>query len=516
MKLRNYFIVLMSSLLIACATTKEVAQESTQRKSQTTERTKDLNSLIQESEKYGSVVERNRSLIAYELASKDALLDAKLEASIRKQTLLEANQKDLEEKFVKLDDFMVEHVRNTTHSGNTGGYITYPVALYPPSETGAYPDTRPYVAPTVYPSLLVPFNVATNNLQVTRISDKNMASNPTGFQMRHDYSKDQVWNADGTEIQLAASGGQAQVLDGETYQFLRYATNVPSRNRWSYVNPDLMYGVSGNRLVSVSATTGTITTIHTFTGYAEIELGLGEGNQSNDDRYWAIIGKNNGWTNSEFIVYDLQTDTVVGTKVEGDLGGIIDWVSMSQGGEYFVVRYNPFGSGVKQGIKRWNRDFSEELHIWDNPQHGDIGVGVNGNPVWVTIGSGVGFYLHMTDMVTGVTTGLVWQEAYGIEGAHVSCRNINRPGWAYVSVEPPLSDVNRHRMTREMFAVKLDNSGTFERWGFHNASSRVYWQQPHLTVNQDGTKVMFASSWGDATIDADPYAPSFVTEVDNN
>jgi hypothetical protein len=505
----------MSSLLITCVTTKEVAQEITQRKSQATERVKDLNTLIQESEKYGSVVERNKSLIAYELASKDVELEYKLDASIREQILIQANLKDLEEKLVRLDDFMTEHVRNTTNSGNTGEVVTNPIALYPPSETGAYPDSRPYTTPTTFPALLVPFNVTINNIQATRISDKNMASNPTGYQMRHDYSKDQCWNADGTEIQLAAFNGQAQVLDGNTYQFKRWATNVPSRNRWSYVNPDLMYGISDNRLISVHATTGVITTIHTFTGYASIELGLGEGNQSNDDRYWAIIGKNNGWLNSDFIVYDMQTDTILGTKVEGDLSSIIDWVSMSQNGEYFVVRYNTYGSGVKQGIKRWTKDFSEELHVWDNPQHGDIGVAENGNPVWITIGSGVGYYLHMTDLVTGTTTGLVWTEAYGIEGAHVSCRNINRPGWAYISVEPPLSNVDSHRMTREMFAVKLDNSGTFERWGFHNASSRVYWQQPHLTPNHNGTKILFASSWGNATTDAEDYAPSFIKEITN-
>jgi|GEM_PF-1696282 len=388
---------------------------------------------------------------------------------------------------------------------------------YPPSQTGAYPDTRPYQSPTTYPNMLAPFTEPVNNLTVTRITDKNMSSNPVGYQMRHDYSKDQCWNADGTEIMLSAYNGQAQILDGDTYQFKRWATNIPSRQRWSYTNPDIMYGVSGNRLVSVHATTGVVTTIHTFTGYSSIDLGLGEGNQSNDDRYWAVLGKVNGdWNNVDFICYDRQTDTVLGTLPQGNLSGLIDWASMTQNGEYFVVRYNAYGSGNKQGIKRWNKNFTGQFNVWSNPQHGDIGVAQNGNPVWVTIGSGVGYYLHMTDMVTGVTTGLVWQESYGIEGAHVSCRNVNRPGWAYISVEPPVSNVNANRMTREMFAVKLDNSNTFERWGFHNASSRVYWQQPHVTPNHDGTKVMFASSWGNSSVDSDNYAPSFVVEKEQD
>jgi hypothetical protein len=103
---------------------------------------------------------------------------------------------------VQVDDMHVELVRQgIIRTTGTTDNTPDPTPLYPPSETGAYPDSRPWVAPTTYPALLTPFNVATNNLQVTRISDKNMASNPTGFQMRHDYSKDQCWNADGSEIQ---------------------------------------------------------------------------------------------------------------------------------------------------------------------------------------------------------------------------------------------------------------------------------------------------------------------------
>ena len=503
MKLRNYLIVLVGCLLIACATNES-------------EVNKDLLELqsFKTNELADSKTERSTDYTTAQLKDIFHKYDRAINTLSAELVILQTKHNSFE---VATNNKIIDLQSQIDSLTNTEEPIIVdpePVVLsYPPSEVGEYPDTKPYQSPTSFPGLLKPFNVDVNNLQVTRISDKNMSSNPAGYQMRHDYSKDQCWNADGSEIMLSAYQGKAQILDGNTYEFKRWASNIPSRNRWSYTNPDLIYGVSGNRLISVHATTGLITTLHTFTEYASIELGLGEGNQSNDDRYWAIIGKNNGWANSDFITYDLQEDRVLGTLAQGDLSGIIDWVSMTQNGEYFVVRYNPYGKGAKQGIKRWTRDFSEELHLWDNPQHGDIGIAVNGNPVWITIGSGVGYYLHMTDMVTGKTTGLIWRESYGIEGAHVSCRNVNRAGWAYISVEPPLSNANRHRMTREMFAVKLDNSGTFERWGFHNATSRVYWQQPHVTPNHDGTKIMFASSWGSTSIDSDDYAPTFVTEL---
>jgi hypothetical protein len=155
---------------------------------------------------------------------------------------------DLKEKIKSSYNDLYEKINNlkeTVTDSVDDVIVVDTIPLYPPSEVGEYKDSRPYQRPTTFPDLLKPFNVEVNNLQVTRISDKNMSSNPTGYQMRHDYSKDQCWNADGTEIMLSAYNGKAQILDGNTYEFKRWANNIPSRQRWSYVNPDIMYGVSG-------------------------------------------------------------------------------------------------------------------------------------------------------------------------------------------------------------------------------------------------------------------------------
>ena len=74
--------------------------------------------------------------------------------------------------------------------------------------------------------------------------------------------------------------------------------------------------------------------------------------------------------------------------------------------------------------------------------------------------------------------------------AHLSCRNILRPGWAYVSTDP-----SRHGM---VVAVRLDGSGTVELFGHHMSSAANYLKSPMPVPSPDGRRVMFKSDFGDA------------------
>jgi hypothetical protein len=65
---------------------------------------------------------------------------------------------------------------------------------------------------------------------------------------------------------------------------------------------------------------------------------------------------------------------------------------------------------------------------------------------------------------------------------YLSTRNYKRPGWAYVTINKPQSDI---------MAVKLDSSGIVERFTFHRADLA-----PVRGVSSpDGTKMMYASDW---------------------
>lgn len=341
-----------------------------------------------------------------------------------------------------------------------------------------------------------------NNL--IRISDAEEFGT-TDFNLRHHYSLDQPWNSNGTLIKLA--GYPAAILDAETYEFMYWA-GIPSSATWSYTNPLIMYGTSGNRFVYFDVTTNNRITLRTFSEYSTIEYGGSKGNMSTDDKYVGLVGRNGN--NRTLIVYNVEDDVIVATR---DIGTVaFSWFSISQSGQYAVTCYLEDGPGDAEGMKVFNIDLTNRRHLDDYTKHGDLGIDVNGNDVYVTFGDpttrGNDYYMKMIRLSDGTQTPLFhYTSDFGVWNGHVSCRNTSRPGWAYVS-EGCCLTVGR----KEVFAIKLDGSDMIERYGFHHTNEdRGYGHQAHSVPSPDGSKVMFASNWADSFTDAHP--PSFVVEA---
>ncbi|WP_188464314.1 T9SS type A sorting domain-containing protein [Bizionia arctica] len=337
-----------------------------------------------------------------------------------------------------------------------------------------------------------------------RISDADEFGT-TAFNLRHHYSKDQPWNSDGSLIKLA--GYPAAILDAETYEFL-YWSSIPSSATWANTNPNLMYGTSGNKLVSFNVTTNNRQTLHTFSDYSEIEYGNSEGNMSTDDKYIGLIGENGN--NQTLIVYNIEEDVIVASTYIGSAD--LDWFSVSQSGQYAVTCYGVSGTGDEQGIKVMNIDLTNRRHLNDIINHGDLGIDTNGDDVFVTFADNEmrdnDYYMksiRLSDV--NVTPMFHYTQGYGIWNGHVSTRNNNRPGWAYVS-EGCCETIG----FKEIFAIKLDGSDTIERFGIHHTDEDAgYGHQAHAVPNRDGSKVMFASNWNNDFTEAHP--PSFVVEA---
>src|SRR5690554_670021 len=353
------------------------------------------------------------------------------------------------------------------------------------------------------PGYLEPF-INDFGLQVTRISDVEVIGGDKQ-QMRHHYSKDSPWNSDETYIKL--SGYPAPILDGATYKFVKWA-NIPSSATWSNTNPNLMYGTSGNRLVSFNIIINVSQTIYTFKDYQQISYGFEEGNMSYDDRYIGLIGEN--FDNVTLIVFDILNSSIVGTKYLGSKEGL-DWFSISPLGNYAVVSWQPDGNADNQGLKIYDLDFTNKRHLTDYTTHADLGIDTNGDEVYVAFGDletrPNNYYLKMIRLSDGVMTPLFkYTKAYGVWGGHISSRNINRSGWAYIS-EGCCKTIGE----KEIFAIKLDSSNIIEKFGVHHATYHESYQQGAQAVpNRDGTKVMFASSWDSLFVTK--YPPSFIVE----
>lgn len=374
--------------------------------------------------------------------------------------------------------------------------------VYPPSvllSEISYPE---YQVPTgAIPGYLEAFADDIHGYSVKRVSDHDFFgfsySSTSSWRLRHRYAKNQVWNSDGTLIRLA--GPTAALLDGNTYELIKWMSSAPTMGSWSSIDPKKIYSVQSNNFVSYNVDSESTTVLRTFSQYSSISFGEGEGNISNDDRYIGLVGR--AGCGRVLFVYDILNNQILGSK---DIGcsGDMDWFSVSQLGNFAVVQWHDNGNGTTQGIKSYNLNMTNEIHVHDMTGHGDIGIDQEGNEVVVEYRDKNDHSLFMARLDgEGTTLLMPYVDGQGIWGGHISTRNINRPGWAYVS-EQCCSEGSRNSAS-EVFAIKLDGSGTIQRFGKHhnkqrgnsgNSNSEQY-HSAMAVPNQNGTKVMFASNW---------------------
>jgi hypothetical protein len=355
------------------------------------------------------------------------------------------------------------------------------------------------------PQYLKPVIDLSSNTSVTRIADQ-AAFNSNLSVLRHNYAKNQPWNADESYLLLNFQY-PAALLDGRTYKFLRWVRQ-PSQSVWSNLNPALMYGMVAdtNQFVKLDLAKGdTYTVLRQFREYDRIDFGSWEGNLSNNDRYAALIGVKAG--KLDLLVYDLISDRVVSRKTQpkgttfGNSGTTtIDNITMSQSGKYVIVQYNKPGKGVQSGIQLLDRSlkFVRQLSTGKGG-HYDSCVDSKGSES-IVITNDTNRSIVSVGYATGKKTTLL-SAAKASYSIHISCRNLKRPGWVYISEFAGDLDPGTVKATPDRtFALNLNGSGTTEQFARPNNSlNKAYERQTQSVPNRDGSKVIFASDWGNPT-----------------
>ncbi len=385
-----------------------------------------------------------------------------------------------------------------------------------------YPTDGPYRSIHASPPQLPPLygyvvdSSVPTPMRLTRITDY-VAS--WDWYPHHEYSKIQPWNANATIYKFYT----VAIYDAQTFQMIR---ELPGSELyptyWSNINPDIMYSFRENgdvKTYSVSQDQITLRghiTDADSNDYEVVKLGPGEGNIDKFDHYVALVGKRG--TDLDVIIYNLQTfqaeliRTFPGAWGNGtnDFPQYIDWVSVSQSGNYVGIMWdhnntspsNPFNGHY--GVEIYRRSDMQFLRrIADYGNHGDFGYDTNGNEVFVQFWGPTGslnmYYLdHLERVVLSNNPDFVGE-------GHISCRNLQRPGWAYVSQD----DSSR---SGQIVAVRLDGSGIFEHFGHHFSSSMNYLKSPMPVPSPDGSKVMFKSDFWDTTSQV---VYTFIATVEN-
>ncbi len=349
-------------------------------------------------------------------------------------------------------------------------------------------------------------------IQITRITEAFNYVDENGIPQvwypTHEYAKTQVWNADQSLYKIRSW----KVYNATTFQEVQ---NIGESSLypayWSNTNPDLLWSFKENgditkHFVSTNTTqiVGTVTNA-SGNSYEYVKLGPGEGNIDKYDHYVALVGKDG--LDMDVIIYDLQNlQMVFRKKFTGcwQNGGssfpyYVDWVSVSQSGDYVVVMWNhdttsesdPYVENGQShyGVEVYNTaDMQYLRRLVHYGNHGDLGYATDGDEVLVQFYGTQQNGLYMYKLNGNGSTTIMQHPDFGVDG-HVSCRNINRPGWAYITHADAAQ-------SGQMLAVKLDDTGTVAYFGHHFSSNTSYEQSAMASASPNGDKICFKSDFG--------------------
>ncbi len=386
------------------------------------------------------------------------------------------------------------------------------------------------------PTYLVPIAPGPYGLRVTRVGNDpgqtmtlQTGTGTWGTTVRHHYSKDQPWNSDGTLIALQNSSAPTKLyLDGQTYlPKVGRCSGYSGDDRWhpSPLHPHERVNVSntGTELMWYDVVSCTKTRSWPLPLTVQY-FGPSEGNPSLDGRYAALTDAVR-WMfvvdmdpQPPFAAYPSQR---IGPAADASDCGLsagcaIDWVSVSPSGRYVVVAYTSTrvrvydldpntlaltprsmpavypncGGTAVQGFIYDLGHADLTLNPFDNQEDVLVGQEHCHNAGKVVNGLLIGGVV-MARLRDGAITPLTdpANEAYP---DHISTRNTDRPGWAYVTYYPGVGK----RFGDEIIAVKLDGSKQVERYAHtHTDATGCYSCEAQAVPSRDGLRIMWASNW---------------------
>jgi hypothetical protein len=380
------------------------------------------------------------------------------------------------------------------------------------------------------PSYLSPVEDPTFHTDVTRV----VGDSGTGFAFedgttgtwgedaRHHYSDDQPWNANSSLIIVQNAGSPGYVvLDGDTYRPKYPACeNYPLYDdRWHPALPQVRINVSQAELMWFDVVECRMVRHWDLPFPAQGDLAMGP---TSDGRYIALSD------DRRVFVVDMDPKPPQAPYPAPRIGPARDvladcgfsctlgFAALSPSGRYLIVHYQGDRNRVfdvdpetlaltprrlpvdaPRCIGRARDGFIYDLGHLDmtaNPfdsgedviigqeQCGRVGSRLDGELI-----GGVVMVRLRDGAVSSLTDPRNEAHPY-----HISATNVDRPGWVYVTYWPGQGE----RFNDEIVAVKLDDSGTVQRFGHtHTDTADCYRCEAHAVPSPNGRRIMFASAW---------------------
>lgn len=364
------------------------------------------------------------------------------------------------------------------------------------------------------PSLCESFTDPVFGTTITRLTDHEEMGYPG---IVNEYSKAQPWNADASLL-LVRSTNAHWLLIGSDCQLLQEMPFEGSAEpRWSPHDPQILRFISKNQIREMNVATGEITTLHTFSEYDSVSAS-GEGNWSADFDLIALLGYRGGSVQDAF-VYRASDDRVFEKlRLAGNLPGGLDWITITPYSEQVIILFGEndtwksrgsSGRRLGFGMDIFDKHMKNRRRVQDHVHHGDVCLTEDGEEAFV--GSAANApdadkhrirLTRLSDALPLSSSGtqdapFVYTSLLVLDwflGVHVSCRNIDEPGWVYVSTYGSQSP-EEVPFAGELFALATDGSGDVRRLAHLRAETDAYFEEPHAVARADGRAFLFTSNW---------------------
>lgn len=351
---------------------------------------------------------------------------------------------------------------------------------------------------------------------IKRLSDStNPGPGRADFTMA-EYATQNHFNADETKIVVSFFGldnagfrkANAQVLDLNGNLVCDVPTiSINNEPMWDRTDPNIFYFHAANEVRRANVSTCPVDSLplRTFTEYTSIHS-TGESDLSPDGNHIVFVGVIGGVPTDVFVY-------TISTNVKGPflsvVGSSLDWAHVTNN---FVVLGFPNFLGLGQRVRVYDHNMIFQRELANYIGHEDVGIDSTGNEVLYLVNAGdtdpqnvncvnsvVKFRLAdgaRTCLKTGAPA-FDWSLA-----THVSAPE-QQASWVYVTTYAPSDpdpDLGQWKAyTNELLRIRDDGSGILERLAHHYSrpfGTNTYNWTPRASVNKDGMKVLFNSTYG--------------------